>query len=76
MTGHAGNFPNCRCVSLPVVTTEDLSFPIRVAEGNLVINSKYIKGSKGKYKAEIVSGRIKTYSKAEFLKVYGDKLPK
>ena len=72
MTGHAGKYPNCRCLGLPVVTIEDLSFPIRVAEGNLVIESKYVKGSHGKkFDTKIISGRIKQYNKVEFMRVYG-----
>ena len=72
MTGHAGEFPNCRCVGLPLVTIDDIQFPIRVAEGNLVVESKYVKGSHGKkYDTKIISGRIKQYSKPEFMRVYG-----
>jgi hypothetical protein len=72
MTGHAGEYPNCRCLGLPVVTIDDIPFPIRVAEGNLVISSKYVKGSHGKkFNTRIISGRIKQYTKPEFLRVYG-----
>lgn len=64
MNGHAGEYPNCRCTSIPVVELEDIRFPVKVAEGNLTIQSK-------KNKAEIISGRIKTYTRDEFLKTYG-----
>ena len=72
MQGHAGEFPNCRCIGLPVVTLNDIQFPVKVAEGNLTINSKYIKGTHGKgYDVEIVNGAIRVYNKQEFLAKYG-----
>jgi len=72
MSGHAGEYPNCRCIGLPVVSLDDIQFPVKVAEGNLTINSKYIKGTHGKgYDVEIVSGAIRVYTKQEFLKKYG-----
>ena len=63
---------NCRCLGLPVVELDDIQFPVKVAEGNLVIKSKYIKGTHGKgYDVEILSGTIKTYTRAEFLRKFG-----
>lgn len=74
MTGHAGEFPNCRCLPIAVVDLRDLKFPIKVAEGNLTITSKYIKGTHGKgYNTTIQSGRIATYNRQDFLRAYGNK---
>lgn len=64
MTGFAGEFPNCRCIGLPVVSIEDLQFPIKVARGNLSVETR-------KDKAVITSGQIKTYTKPQFLKEFG-----
>lgn len=72
MQGHAGEFPNCRCVGIPVVELEDIQFPIKVAENNPVVNSKYVKGSKGKkYDVKIEHGTFKSYTKSEFMQKYG-----
>lgn len=63
---------NCRCLPLPITNLDDLQFPIKVAEGNLTIKSKYIKGSHGKkYDVDIINGRIVKYTKAEFMQIYG-----
>lgn len=73
MTGGPGETVNCRCIGLPVVELDDIQFPIKVAEGNLTIKSKYIKGSHGKdYDVDIQSGAIRVYNKQEFMKKYGD----
>lgn len=66
MVGNAGEFPNCRCVPLSVFELDDIKFPIKVAEGNLSIISK-------KDKAQIVSGQIRTYTREQFIKQYGDR---
>lgn len=66
MVGNAGNYPNCRCVPLSVFELDDIKFPIKVAEGNLSIISK-------KDKAQIVSGQIRTYTREQFIKQYGDR---
>lgn len=66
---HAGEYPNCRCVSLPVFELDDITFPIKVAH-NLEIESKYIKGSGGKYDAKIVRGNITKYTKEQFIKKF------
>lgn len=57
---------NCRCVPLSVFELDDIKFPIKVAEGNLSIISK-------KDKAQIVSGQIRTYTREQFIKQYGDR---
>jgi SPP1 gp7 family putative phage head morphogenesis protein len=72
MQGHAGEFPNCRCISLPVFELDDIQFPIKVAE-HLNIESKYIKGSKGKYETSIKFGSLKSYTKEEFMEKFKDK---
>ena len=69
MTGHAGEFPNCRCIGLPLFELDDITFPVKIAN-NLEIESKYIKGSGGKYKANIVKGSIKSYTKEQFTKTF------
>lgn len=69
MTGHAGEYPNCRCVGIPIFELDDISFPVKVAH-SVEIDSKYVKG-KGYEKAEIVRGEIKSYTKQEFVKQYG-----
>lgn len=56
---------NCRCVGLPVVTLEDIKFPVKVAIGNLSIETR-------KNKAVITSGQIKTFTKTQFLERYGN----
>lgn len=66
---HAGEYPNCRCISLPVFELDDIKFPIKVAH-NLEIESTYIKGSGGKYNAKIVKGNIIKYSKEQFIKKF------
>lgn len=66
MVGNAGSYPNCRCVPLSVFELDDIKFPIKVAEGNLSIISK-------KDKAQIVSGQIRTYTREQFIKQYGDR---
>lgn len=66
MVGNAGEFPNCRCVPLSIFELDDIKFPIKVAEGNLSIISK-------KDKAQIVSGQIRTYTREQFIKQYGDR---
>lgn len=66
MIGNAGSYPNCRCVPLSVFELDDIKFPIKVAEGNLSIISK-------KDKAQIVSGQIRTYTREQFIKQYGDR---
>lgn len=66
MVGNAGEFPNCRCVPLSVFELDDIKFPIKVADGNLSIISK-------KDKAQIVSGQIRTYTREQFIKQYGDR---
>ena len=63
MIGFAGEFPNCRCIGIPVVTLEDLKFPIKVAIGNLSIETR-------KNQAVITSGKIQTFTKSQFLKQY------
>ena len=57
---------NCRCVSIAVCELDDIKFPVKVAEGNLTIVTK-------KKKAQIVSGAIRTYTREQFLKQYGDR---
>lgn len=69
MTGHAGEFPNCRCLSAPVFEIDDITFPVKVAE-HLVAAGKYDKGTK-KDRAVITGGRIQIYSKQEFIAKYG-----
>lgn len=71
MTGHAGEFPNCRCISTPVFELDDIQFPIKVAE-KLVAVGKYDKTTK-KDRAVITGGHIKTYTKQEFLNKYQDR---
>lgn len=66
MVGNAGSYPNCRCVPLSIFELDDIKFPIKVAEGNLSIISK-------KDKAQIVSGQIRTYTREQFIKQYGDR---
>lgn len=64
---------NCRCVPLPIAELSDIQFPVKVAEGNLTVISKYIKGTHGKkYNTQILSGQIKTYTKEEFMRAYGN----
>lgn len=71
MTGHAGEFPNCRCLSAPIFEIDDITFPVKVAE-HLVAVGKYDKSTK-KDRAIITGGRIQTYTKQQFLAKYGDK---
>lgn len=71
MTGHAGEFPNCRCISAPIFEIDDITFPVKVAE-HLVAVGKYDKTTK-KDRAIITGGQIKTYTKQEFLAKYGDR---
>lgn len=71
MTGHAGEFPNCRCISVPIFEIDDITFPVKVAE-HLVAIGKYDKSTK-KDRAIITGGRIQTYSKQEFIAKYGNK---
>ena len=68
MTGNAGEYPNCRCCPVPVFDLDDITFPVRVGE-HLVVISKYDKATK-KYKAQIVYGRIVTYTKEQFINKY------
>lgn len=60
---------NCRCIGLPLFEIDDITFPVKIAN-NLEIESKYIKGSGGKYKANIVKGSIKSYTKEQFTKTF------
>lgn len=66
MIGNAGEFPNCRCVSLPVFELEDIQFPIKVAE-RAVLTDKYM----GKNKYNLTVKGITTYTKAKFLEKFG-----
>ena len=59
---------NCRCVSLPLVTLEDIKFPVKVAVGDLYIETR-------KNKAVIVSGQIRTFTKQQFIQQYGKYFP-
>lgn len=70
MVGHAGEYPNCRCTSLPIFELDDIQFPVKVAE-NLQMESKYDKKLHKYNGVNIVRGRIKTYNKKEFLDRYG-----
>lgn len=63
-----GEYPNCRCVSLPIFEISDIQFPVRVAEH---VKIKSVRVGKGKYKAQIISGRFAKYNKREFLLKYG-----
>lgn len=69
MTGHAGEYPYCRCVPLAIFSINDIQFPVKVAERLIVIN-EYNKNTK-QNTAKIIGGRIKTYTKTEFISVYG-----
>lgn len=55
---------NCRCVGLPVVTLEDIKFPVKVAVGDVYIETH-------KNVARIVSGQIKTFTRQQFINTYG-----
>lgn len=66
---HAGEYPNCRCVGLPVFELDDIKFPIKVAH-KLQVESKYVKNSGGKYQANIVGGFIKSYTREQFIKKF------
>lgn len=66
MVGNAGEFPNCRCVSLPVFELEDISFPIKVAE-RAILTDKYV----GKNKYNLTVKGIRTYTKAQFIEKFG-----
>lgn len=66
MIGNAGEFPNCRCISLPVFELEDIQFPIKVAE-RAVLTEKYV----GKNKYNLTVKGITTYTKAKFLEKFG-----
>ena len=59
---------NCRCVALPIVTLEDIKFPVKVAVGDLYIETR-------KNKAVIVSGQIRTFTKQQFIQQYGKYFP-
>lgn len=69
---HCGRFINCRCVPIPVTSIDDIKFPIKVAH-KLNIQSKYVKGGKGKINTKIISGGIILYTKEEFIKNFSDK---
>lgn len=69
---HCGRFINCRCIPVPVTYIDDIRFPIKVAQ-NLNIQTKWVKGGKGKIDTTIVGGFIKKYSKEEFLSEFGSK---
>lgn len=63
---------NCRCVPIPITSIDDIRFPIKVAK-NLNIQTKWVKGGKGKIDTTIVGGSIKRYSKEEFISEFGSK---
>lgn len=67
---HAGNIYNCRCVPFPIIQLEDIKFPVKIAQ-HIVIESKYDKNSKQTI-SRITGGKILTYTKQQFLKVYGN----
>ena len=67
---HCGRFVNCRCVPIPVTSIDDIQFPVKVAK-NLVIQSKWVKGGKGKIDTKIISGSITSYSKEDFIREFG-----
>lgn len=69
MTGHAGTFPNCRCVQLPVFELDDIKFPIKVAE-NIKLMNAWV--GKNKYQVSVIGGRFVTYTKQQFLQRYGN----
>lgn len=69
MTGHAGTFPNCRCVALPVFELEDIQFPIKVAENVKVMNAWV---GKNKYNISLIGGSITTYTKSQFIQRYSN----
>ena len=64
MIGYAGETPNCRCVGLPVVTLEDIKFPVKVAVGDVYIETH-------KNVARVVSGQIRTFTKQQFIDNFG-----
>ena len=68
MIGYAGEYPNCRCISAPIVTLGDIKFPVKVAVGDLYIETR-------KNKAVIVSGQIRTFTKQQFIQQYGKYFP-
>lgn len=55
---------NCRCVGLPVVTLEDIKFPVKVAVGDVYIETQ-------KNVARVVSGQIRTFTKQQFIDTFG-----
>ena len=68
MTGHCGEFPNCRCVALPVFELDDIQFPVKIAN-HLSVMNEYV--GVDKTRTYISSGTIKTYNKQQFLDKFG-----
>lgn len=55
---------NCRCVGLPLVSIEDIKFPVKVAVGDVYIETQ-------KNVARVVSGQIRTFTKQQFIDIFG-----
>lgn len=68
MVGYAGEYPNCRCIGLPLVSLEDIQFPVKVAVGDVYVQTQ-------KNKAHVVSGYIRTFTRQQFIKKYGHLFP-
>lgn len=65
MVGAAGEFPNCRCVPLPIFEIDDIQFPVKVAE-HVVLTEKYV--SKNKYDLSVVG--VHKYTREQFIKKF------
>lgn len=68
MSGHCGETPNCRCISLPIFELDDIKFPVRVAN-HVTIMNEYV--GVDKTRTYISSGNITTYNKQQFIEKYG-----
>lgn len=67
---HCGRFINCRCVPIPVTSIDDIKFPVRVAQ-SVNVQTKWVKGGKGKIDTKIVSGSIRKFTRDEFIRKFG-----
>lgn len=64
--GNCGESYNCRCTALPVFNLNDIHFPVKVCENFVAKTGK-------NNKLQIISGQIRTYTKAAFINTYGYK---
>lgn len=67
---HCGRFVNCRCTPVPITSIDDIQFPVKVGE-SVNVQTKWVKGGKGKIDTTIVSGAIRVYTKEKFIEKFG-----